>query len=208
MYSRHDAAGTIHRRTERSDVELMEEARDGDREAFGTLFERHADALRNFIYRIIGNHHRAEELTQEAFLQIYRARERYEPRAAFSTFLYRVGTNLSVNEIRRFETGKLEPLETSTSSDPSVAATRVLADETAVTPERQVALREAGEQVVDALRRLPANQREALLLSRVEGLPHREVARCLGTSPFAIKNLVFRARRLLRETVEEPAYSQ
>jgi RNA polymerase sigma-70 factor, ECF subfamily len=204
MYDRQSPT-TRKRSDDASDVRLMEEARDGNARAFATLFERHAGGLRSFIYRMVGNHHRAEELAQEAFLQIYRTRERYEPRAAFSTYLYRVATNLSVNEMRRFEVGKLEPLERSAGEDGGSAPSSTLADD-GPTPEKRVALREVGERVDDALRRLPPNQREALLLSRVEGMPHREVARRLGTSPFAIKNLVFRARRMLREAVEEPAY--
>src|SRR5687768_7254363 len=90
----------------------MQRVRDGDSGAFRQLFSKHSDALVNFAYRFVGNRDRAEELAQDAFLQIYRARGRYEARARFTTYLYRVATNLCLNELRRFEyQGKTEPLE-------------------------------------------------------------------------------------------------
>lgn len=94
------------------DVELMRRVRQEDSSAFRELFAKYAEALVNFAYRFVGNRDRAEELAQDAFLQIYRARKRYEARARFTTYLYRVATNLCLNELRRFDyQGKTEPLE-------------------------------------------------------------------------------------------------
>ena len=90
----------------------MQRVTTGDTIAFRELFAKHGDAVVNFAYRFVNNRHRAEELAQDAFLQIYRARARYEAKARFTTYLYRVVTNLCLNELRRFDyQGRTEPLE-------------------------------------------------------------------------------------------------
>ena len=177
-----------------SDVELMLQAKAGDDAAFSELFERYSKRLLSFAYRIVRDRWRAEELVQDAFLQIYRARDRYVPSARFSTYIYRVVTNNCLNEIRRFGHEKTVPEET-----------RPVADETTPGPDHLVMHREIVSRVADAVLNLPSQQRAALLLSRVEGLDHREVARCLGVSEFAVKSLVFRATRTLREGIQEQA---
>jgi RNA polymerase sigma-70 factor, ECF subfamily len=162
-------------------------------EAISELFERYAKRLVSFAYRMVRDRWRAEELVQDAFLQIYRARDRYSPSARFSTYIYRVLTNNCLNEIRRLGHLKTAPGEA-----------RPLADETTPGPDHLVIHREILSQVTDAVLDLPSQQRAALLLSRVEGLDHREVASC-GVSEFAVKSLVFRATRTLRESIQEQA---
>jgi len=175
-----------------ADVELMLRAKGGDDAAFSELFERYSNRLVSFAYRIVRDRWRAEELVQDAFLQIYRARERYTPCARFSTYIYRVVTNNCLNEIRRQDHEKTVPGET-----------RPLADETMRGPDSVVMDRQIVTRIADMVRELPFKQRAALLLSRVEGFDHREVASCLGVSEFAVKSLVFRATRTLREGIEE-----
>src|SRR5262249_22209310 len=160
--------------------------------AFSELFQRYSNRLVSFAYRIVRDRWRAEELVQDAFLQIYRARERYSPCARFSTYIYRVVTNNCLNEIRRQDHEKTVPGET-----------RPLADETTRAPDSVVMDRQIVTRIADMVRELPFKQRAALLLSRVEGFDHREVASCLGVSEFAVKSLVFRATRTLREGIEE-----
>jgi RNA polymerase sigma factor (sigma-70 family) len=92
-----------------SDVELMLRSKAGDDAAFSELFERYAKRLVGFAYRMVRDRWRAEELVQDAFLQIYRARERYSPSARFSTYIYRVVTNNCLNEIRRLGHEKTAP---------------------------------------------------------------------------------------------------
>jgi len=174
-----------------SDVELMLRAKAGDDAAFSELFERYSNRLVSFAYRIVRDRWRAEELVQDAFLQIYRARERYSPCARFSTYIYRVVTNNCLNEIRRQDHEKTVPGET-----------RPLADETTRGPDSVVMDRQIVTRIADMVRELPFKQRAALLLSRVEGFDHRAVASCLGVSEFAVKSLVFRATRTLREGIE------
>jgi RNA polymerase sigma-70 factor (ECF subfamily) len=184
------------------DVELMLRTQGGDHRAFRELFSKYGDPLLNFAYRFVGNRDRAEELVQDAFLQIYRARERYEPRARFATFLYRVTTNLCLNELRRFEyQGRMEPLEGT--SDDGEEGGRELPDEHLPTADEHLMGRETAGRIQKVLDRLPPNQKSALLLSRVEGLSYQEVADCLETSVSAVKSLIFRATQSLRQELEE-----
>lgn len=185
------------------DVTLMRRVREGDSSAYRDLFHKHVEALVNFAYRFVGNRDRAEELAQDAFLQIFRARHRYEPRARFTTFLYRVATNLCLNELRRFEyQGKTEPLEGA--PDPAgEEGSRELPDDRLPTAEERLEGLEAANRIQNVLKRLPPNQRSALLLSRVEGFSYQEVAEILETSESAIKSLIFRATQTLREQLRD-----
>jgi RNA polymerase sigma-70 factor (ECF subfamily) len=180
------------------DVDLMQRARDGDTLAFRELFTKHSEAVVNFAYRFVSNRSRAEELAQDAFLQIYRARKRYEPKARFSTYLYRVVTNLCLNELRRFEyQGRTEPLEGRPLEDGGEGS-RELADASLPEVEDLLAGAETGARLQGVLDKLPSNQKSALLLSRVEGLSYQEVAECLETTESAVKSLIFRATQTLR----------
>ena len=184
------------------DVALMERVRGGDSAAFRELFTKYSQALVNFAYRFVGRRDRAEELVQDAFLQIYRARGRYEAKARFTTYLYRVTTNLCLNELRRFEyQGKTEPLEGNLNRDDD--AGRELADDRIPAAEDRLAGVETGDRIKGVLDKLPPNQRVALLLSRVEGLSYQEVAKCLETTESAVKSLIFRATQTLREELRD-----
>lgn len=179
------------------DVILMQRVAKGDDDAFRELFAKYSEAVLNFANRFVPSRDRAEELTQDAFLQIYRARARYQPRARFTTFLYRVITNLCLNELRRFDyQGKMEPLEGHPNEEGE--ATRELPDASIPTIEDRLAGTETGGRIRAVLDRLPTNQRMALLLSRVEGLSYMEVAECLETTESAVKSLIFRATQTLR----------
>jgi DNA-directed RNA polymerase specialized sigma24 family protein len=111
------------------DVELMLRTQAGDDSAFSELFERYSKRLVSFAHRIVRDRWRAEDLVQDAFLQIYRARDRYSPCARFSTYIYRVVTNNCLNELRRVEHQKKLPEETQT----------LLADDTTPQPDNLVA---------------------------------------------------------------------
>lgn len=185
------------------DVALMERVRNGDNAAFRQLFDRHGKGIVNFAYRFVHNRDRAEELAQDVFLQIFRARKRYEPKAKFQTYLYRVATNLCLNEIRRFDyQGKIEPLEGNpVGGDPE--GNRELPDESQVPPEEGVAGRQVQARIEKVLNSLPEQQKSALLLSRVEGFSYQAVAECLETSESAVKSLIFRATRTLRQKLKD-----
>jgi RNA polymerase sigma-70 factor (ECF subfamily) len=176
-----------------SDVKLMLALRDGDESAFDGLFARWARPLLHYLERIVRDRGSAEELVQETFVRVYRARERYVAESKFSTWLYRIATNLALNELRRpsRRSPHASAEQQDESSKPLVAA---------LPPPDEVAhARRLGERVELELEKLPERQRMALWLSSVEGLSYAEVAEALETTEKSVKALVHRARAALIE---------
>ncbi len=170
------------------DAALMQAFQRGDEAAFRALYERHARAMVAFCRRFVRDPARAEELAQDVFVKLYRAGDRYEPRARFRTFLYRIASNHCLNELRRGERGTRAD-EARGGEPPDLDALPSLGP----SPEdaaRGVALEAA---VRAMLERLPEKQRAALVLCRFEGLSYEEIAEVLGTTVGAVKSLVHRA---------------
>ena len=184
------------------DVQLMLRAKDGDTNAFRELFLKHSEPMLSFAIRYVGSRARAEELVQEAYLQMYRARGAYEARARFVTWAYRVLLNLCLNELRRHEYhGKTDSLDVSPFDDSE--RSRELPDGKTPGCEEAVIGAELAQRIRAAIEELPESQRVTLLLTRVEGLSQREVADILETSVSAVKSLVFRGMRTLRENLSD-----
>jgi RNA polymerase sigma-70 factor (ECF subfamily) len=174
-----------------SDVRLMLRFQDGDTEAFEQLFSRHTRAVVNFAYRFVRNREMAEELAQEIFLRVFEGAAGYRPQAKFTPWLYRIATNVCLNEIRKPHVhaarrsiasdqpggGEAIALELTTGSDPS---TRL---------ERQaisLALKQALDQI-------PEKQRIAFILNKYQELSYSEVAEIMAVSEKAVKSLIHRA---------------
>ncbi len=180
------------------DGELMARVRRGDQAAYRALYEKHLAAVARYAARFTGNPARADELAQDVFLQVYRARERWEPRAKFTTWLYTIAHNLCLNEVRRFDyRGRLDPLETPDGEPVE------LPDPRAEAGDARVSGLELEERLRALLVELPETQRTALLLSRVEGLRYEEIGDVLGCTEQAVKSLIFRATRRLKEGLKE-----
>lgn len=181
----------------------MLRVRAGDREAFRALFERHVRAVARYAGNFTGVPARGEEIAQDVFLQLYRARDRYEPRAKFSTWLYTIAHNLCLNEVRRFEyRGRLDSLEGGGDAEEGGRPPEPV--DPAAPDGESVA---AGRELADRLRRLvaelPESQRAALILSRVDELRYQQIGEILGCSEQAVKSLIFRATRALKEGLKE-----
>ncbi|MEW6296162.1 MAG: RNA polymerase sigma factor [Thermodesulfobacteriota bacterium] len=183
------------------DVQLMLRFQKGDVEAFQQLFQKYSPAVANFAFQFVGTRARAEEITQEVFLQVYRWQKRYEPKAKFSTWLFKIANNHCLNEVRKGEYRvTLESLEP---ADPEDERPRDLPDTNPGTGEETLAAKEAAGRIQAILRRIPVNQRTALLLSRLEGLSYQEVAEVLGSTEKAVKSLVFRATQSLKDGLRD-----
>ncbi len=175
----------------------------GDQSAFEQLFEKHVRAVVGFAAQFVGGRARAEELVQDVFLQIYRTRARYVPRARFTTWLYRMVTNACLSEVRRADhRSRMQSLEHTADerTDASVAA-----EGATRSSEDAVLSQEVLNKMRAALTDLPAQQRAALLLARVEGLSYEEVAATLSCSVSAVKSLIHRATVTLRDKMREDA---
>jgi RNA polymerase sigma-70 factor (ECF subfamily) len=187
--------------TERdSDVQLMLAVQRGDMAAFQRLFERHSAAVVGFATQFVGSRARAEELAQDVFLQVYRTRTRYVPRARFTTWLYRMATNACLSEVRRKDhrTQSIDRPPARGGDEPGWPI------EVPTRSAEDVMLgREALNRMRAALADLPPQQRAALLLARVEGFAYEEVAASLSRSVSAVKSLIHRATVTLRERLRE-----
>jgi RNA polymerase sigma-70 factor, ECF subfamily len=182
------------------DLELMLAVRRGDAESFDALLARHRTPLVNFFLRMVRERSLAEDLAQEAFLRVYQARGRWKPDAKFTTWLYRIATNLALNALRagkRTATGAATAGGDGEGEDAMAGladpAPRV--DEQMIVSERERIIREA----VGAL---PENQRAAVILHKYHEVDYREIARVLGVSKNAVNALLFRAYETLRARLE------
>ena len=175
------------------DVRLMLAFAAGDEAAFAALFERWSRPLLRYLERLVRESATAEELVQEAFVRVHRARESYRPEARFSTWLYRIATHLAWNELRR---PRRRAPHDSVDAEPAaeLAAPNAPVDEL-------VHARRVSAEVELALAALPERQRAALWLAAVEGQSYAEVAEALATSEKAVKALVHRARAAVAEAL-------
>jgi RNA polymerase sigma-70 factor (ECF subfamily) len=174
-----------------ADAQLMLAFAAGDDAAFDALFDRWSGPLLRFVERMVNDRATAEELVQDAFLRVHRARRRYEPKARFSTWLYCIAGNLARNELRRPRRSRPHA-----STDPADGPSLELVAGGAAADDL-VDARRAGASVAERLAELPERQRMALWLSAVEGLRHAEIAEVLGTTPASVKSLIHRARSAL-----------
>ena len=185
------------------DVRLMLAFREGDASALSDLYRRWAGPLLRYLERMLHDHATAEELLQEAFIRVHDARSRYSPEARFSTWLFRIGRNLALNELDRAHR-RMPHLATET-SDASDDARRPALTLVSQGPSAlaQVEARRESSRLEIELGRLPERQRSALWLAVVEGYAYDEVAEILGTSNASVKSLVHRARSTLANRMSE-----
>jgi len=182
------------------DVQLMLAVKSDDVSAFEVLFRKHAPRLVSYASSFVYSRARAEEITQEVFVQVYQNRYRYEPRARFSSWLYRIATNLCLSELRRVEHGLVSrPRSRGEGQEGGEGWVDLFPDPSSRSGEDEALIRENVERTKQILRELPGQQRAALLLARVEGFSYVEVSRSLECSVSAVKSLIHRATVTLRE---------
>ena len=178
------------------DVHLMMAFQDGSEQAFAELIHRNQHKVFSVIYRFLGDRTEAEDLSQEVFLRVYRMSGRYEPTAKFSTWLYRIATNISLNAIRDRSRFHAMPLEVR--QDNNEDFHREIPDVDVPPPDSALRNEELGQVVMDAIQQLPDQQRTAIILNKYEGLSYEDVATILDCSVMAVKSLLSRARTNLK----------
>ncbi len=174
------------------DAQLMLAFQKGDTAAFDALFARWAGPLLRYLERIVHDTATAEELVQDAFLRVHSARDRYLAQAKFSTWLYRIASNLAFNELRR---PRRRHHHDSADDESAGIALRSGASQ----PDAVAGARLLAEEVEREMKRLPERQRMALWLCATEGLSYAEIASALETSEQSVKALVHRARATLAD---------
>jgi RNA polymerase sigma-70 factor (ECF subfamily) len=185
------------------EVRLMLAVQQGDGAAFQELFRRLAPRVLPYVRRLVGSDARAEEITQDVFVQIYRVRARYRPESRLSTWVFTIATHLCLNELRRPERQLRVDLADRQGGADTPGGGPPLGDPAALDPEEGAAGREMVRALEAAVAELPPKQRAALLLSRIEGMAYRDVAEAMGTTEGAVKALLFRATHGLRDRLRE-----
>lgn len=185
---------SVRERTVDDDASLMARfVESRDRRMFDRLFQRYRRQMVAYAARYVRDRARAEELAQEIFVRVYTTKN-YQPDATFKTWLYRVATNVCLNEIRRPEHKQsMETLEAPSDEAPA----RQLASPDA-SPEVQLAGRQLAKRLEKVLSALPEKQRAAFLMARYESMSHEEIASALTTTVPAVKSLIHRALETLR----------
>jgi RNA polymerase sigma-70 factor (ECF subfamily) len=183
------------------DVRLMVLVRTDEPGAFESLVERYQNRLVGILFHLVGNMDEAEDLCQEVFLRIYKARRGYRPKAKFSTWLFTIANNLALNHIRNKNRKGNVSLAGASSSQPVSPIARQLVGREG-TPSAQMRKAELSDVVRDALATLNEDQKMAVLLNKFEEMSYAEIAGIMGRSPAAIKSLLARARNQLREQLE------
>ncbi|MDE1160580.1 MAG: sigma-70 family RNA polymerase sigma factor [Acidobacteriaceae bacterium] len=187
---------------ELSDAEVMLELKTGNLQAFDVLLAKYRRQIVHFMFRMVHNQAIAEELAQEVFLRVYRSRETYRAEARFSTWLYRIATNLGVNHARdtRYErsaqTVYLDDPDPETGTKPDVADSTPNVESEILQDERMQAIR-------NHVLALPERQRTAVLMHKYEGLDYKQIGEVLKLSESATKSLLFRAYQTLREKLKD-----
>ena len=184
------------------DETVVAEARAGSADAFRVLVERHSRQVYRLAYRMTGNEHDAEDLVQETFLRACKQLHRYDGRATFATWLYRIASNCSVDLLRSRQSRQRrivdlvrhsgesapDPLEAFPSSSPS--------------PETLSMSRDITRLLTPAMRQLSEQERSAFVLRHYEGLSIEEIGTALNIRQNAAKNSIFRAVQKLRRVLE------
>jgi RNA polymerase sigma-70 factor (ECF subfamily) len=185
-----------------TDAEVMLELRSGNMAAFDVLLAKYRKPIMHFMFRMVHNQAVAEELAQEVFLRVYRSRETYRAEARFSTWLYRIATNLGVNHARdtRHErsasTVYLDEPDSETGTTPDVADSTPSAEAGILRRERMNAIRQH-------VMALPERQKTAVLMHKYEGMDYKQIGEVLKLSESATKSLLFRAYQTLREKLKD-----
>lgn len=181
-------------------VRLMLAYQAGDESAFDKLVEAYSGQVFALLTRFLGNRAGREDLVQEVFMRVIRARERYQPTARYSTWLYRIVFNMSVNETQRAANAGVVSLD-QTFGDSDDGNLMQLTDAGSLDPSSELEREDVVVAVRRAIAALPEQQRAALVLAKYHDTPYAEIAEILGSSEKAIKSMIHRAREALRESL-------
>jgi len=188
------------------DAQLMLRVREGDEAAYAQLVATYQDRLIALLTNLVGDRTTAEDVAQEVFLRVYRARHGYEANAKFSTWLFSIAHNLASNTRRAKGRRKESQLVSIESSGPQASPqAQMVPEKSALMPSRVMAKVELMEKVQAAMETLNDRQRMALLLHKFEGMNYIDIGAAMEMTPQAVKSLLSRARDQLRIALEEYA---
>jgi len=182
-----------------SDHALLEATRTGDQDAFAELVSRYRNQITSYIYRMTNDYDGAVDLAQETFVRVYRAADRYQRTYAFSTYIYRIATNLAISELRKRKRRKLVSLTGFFQSGDGAEARELNPPDERPLQDSELVETERRNAVQRAICTLPEKYRAPLILRDVDGRSYDEIAGILQTSEGTVKSRISRARGFLRE---------
>jgi RNA polymerase sigma-70 factor, ECF subfamily len=185
-----------------TDAEVMLRVKAGDESAFEYLVQKYRRSMVGFMYRMSHNAAAAEDLAQEVFLRVYRSRSGYEASAKFTTWLYRIATNLAVNHARDTRNERPEKMASLDEPDQETGSTMDVAD-SSPTAEETILRRERMSAIRAKVQALPERQRVAVLMHKYQQMDYKQISEVLKLSESATKSLLFRAYETLREQLKE-----
>ncbi|MEZ6059253.1 MAG: sigma-70 family RNA polymerase sigma factor [Planctomycetaceae bacterium] len=190
------------------DVQLMLRVSTGNPSevdaAFGELVLRYQNRLIGFFFHMLHDRTVAEDLAQDVFMRVFKARERYEPTARFSTWLFRIAHNLASNQKRGRTRRREVSLSTKDSGGHEIGAEAdILPEKSALMPARLLDSKEMQDVVRDALDDLGERQKMAVLLHKFEGMSYHDIGEVMDLNVVAVKSLLARARGKLKEALEK-----
>jgi RNA polymerase sigma-70 factor, ECF subfamily len=184
-----------------SDHALIEATKNGDESAFADIVARYRNPLTNYLYRFLNDYEEAVDLAQETFVRVYFAIDRYHTEYAFSTYIYRIATNLAISEIRKRKRRNVLSLTGLFQSDPDDAAEFQPPDKRP-RPDEDLIDDEQGRVIAKAISALPVKYRVPIILRDVEGRSYEEIANILELGLGTTKSRISRARALLKEKLK------
>jgi len=171
---------------------LVQKVKEGDKDAFGELVERHKRQIYFAVYRMTNNHCDADDLSQEAFIRAYESINSYREKASFSTWVYRIAMNITINHLKK--TGKRQTVTLDENILIRGANLAIHTDN----PRKNIESRELHEEITKAIESLPLKQKTVVVLAIIEGLSHGEIAEIQGCLEKTVSWRLFHARKKLK----------
>lgn len=185
-----------------ADADRMMRVQQGDLQAFEGLVDQYKRPIFNLVYRMLRDRDEAEDITQKVFIQVYRASDRYRPTAKFSTWIFTIARNLTLNEIRRRSRKPWTDSLDETMDVEGPAQRLDPPDHRARPANQELAHQEFLQCLEEAIDQLPENQRIAVLLCREGDISYEEMAKVMGCSLSAVKSLIFRGRETIKKRAQ------
>ena len=185
-----------------TDEDLVREVLAGNKGLFEELVRRHQRQIVNFIYRMVGDIDLALDMSQEVFIRVYQALDRFDPKYKFTTWIYRIASNCAIDRLRRRQPPTIS-LDAPQPSSDRVRRIQIAAE--GQNPAESFESRETMQRLEEAIHQLPSDYRRLIVLRHVNSLRYEQIAAVTGLPLGTVKNRIFRARALLRQTIERPA---
>lgn len=186
----------------RSDHDLIEATKNGDESAFTEIVSRYKSPITNYLYRFLNDYEEAVDIAQETFVRVYFAIDRYHTQFAFSTYIYRIATNLAISEIRRRKRRRLFSISGIFAGDKEEPTEFEIPDERRL-PDDELLENERDTQIAKAIAALPEKYRIPIILRDVEGRTYEEVSAVMDLGLGTTKSRISRGRALLKEKLQE-----